>query len=101
MTFAAPVEIICSKTSRDSNGHTDFLLHFKLYFFSSLRKFYDCVFITIDCFGRIMAPKQNCLRRARVRLKSMQAKPLTTAGILAPGPSAALTPVTVLKRCLL
>jgi len=39
-----------------------------------------------------MAPEQNCLPRARVRLKSMQAEPLTVVGILAPGPFAGLTP---------
>ena len=47
-----------------------------------------------------MAPKQNCFPRARLRLKSMQAKPLSVVGTLAPGPCAALTPQP-LKRCLL
>ena len=47
-----------------------------------------------------MAPKQNCFPRARLGLKSMQAKPLSVVGTLAPGPCAALTPQP-LKRCLL
>lgn len=47
-----------------------------------------------------MAPEQNCLPAAGVRLKSMRAKALTVVGMLAAGPSAGLTPQP-LKRCLL
>lgn len=47
-----------------------------------------------------MAPKQNCFPRARLRRKSVQAKPLSVVGTLAPGPCAALAPQP-LKRCLL
>lgn len=47
-----------------------------------------------------MAAEQNCLPTARVSLKSMQAKPLTMEGSLAPGPCTDLTPQQ-LKGCLL